>query len=51
MVGGENISLGYYKMPQETKEAFFVDEQGTRWFRSGDIAELLPDGNLKIIGK
>ncbi|KAH9394833.1 Long-chain-fatty-acid--CoA ligase 4 [Tyrophagus putrescentiae] len=51
VVGGENISLGYYKMPQETEEAFFVDEQGTRWFRSGDIAELLPDGNLKIIDR
>ena len=30
-------------MPEKTKEDFFV-ENGRRWFRSGDIAQLEPEG-------
>ena len=45
------ISPGYYKMPKETAEAFKVDEDGTRWFETGDIGEQLPNGNLKIIDR
>ena len=33
-------------MPEKTKEDFFV-ENGRRWFRSGDIAQLEPEGTKK----
>jgi long-chain acyl-CoA synthetase len=39
--------LGYYKDPDKTKEAF--NEDG--FFRTGDIVDLAPDGQLKIIGR
>lgn len=51
VVGGEMISLGYFKLDEITKETFYVDEQGTRWYRTGDIGEFLPNGNLKIIDR
>lgn len=49
VLGGSNISNGYYKMPEKTKEDFF-EEDGKRWFKTGDIGELHPDGCIKIIG-
>jgi long-chain acyl-CoA synthetase len=33
LLGGGNVSAGYFKMEEKTKEEFYVDEQGTRWFR------------------
>lgn len=50
VIGGENVSQGYYKLPGKTEEDFF-DEDGRRWFRTGDIGEIHPDGGLKIIGE
>ena len=37
-------------MEEKTKEEFFF-EGSRKWFRSGDIGQLLPDGNLKIIDR
>lgn len=50
IVGGESVSQGYYKMPGKTQEDFF-EENGKRWFKTGDIGEIHADGVLKIIGK
>lgn len=50
IIGGDNISPGYYKMPERTKEEFF-EEGGKRWFKTGDIGEFHVDGVMKIIGK
>lgn len=50
LVGGDNVSLGYYKLPNETDKEFFT-EGDKRWFRTGDIGEMHQDGVLKIIGK
>ncbi|XP_067007397.2 fatty acid CoA ligase Acsl3 isoform X2 [Anabrus simplex] len=50
IIGGENISPGYYKMPEKTSEDFF-DEDGRRWFKTGDIGEVHPDGVIKIIDR
>lgn len=49
-IGGDSVSEGYYKIPDKTAEEFF-DEDGRRWFKSGDIGEFHEDGVLKIIGK
>jgi len=50
LIGGENVSIGYFKLPDATKEEFF-EQDGRRWFRTGDIGEVYPDGVFKIIGK
>lgn len=51
VVGGDMIALGYFNCEQQTKEAFYVDGKGARWYRTGDIGEFLPNGNLKIIDR
>jgi len=50
VIGGDNISPGYYKNVEKTKEDFF-EEDGKRWFRTGDIGEVHEDGVLKIIDR
>lgn len=49
VIGGDNISVGYYNLPEKTSEDFFV-ENNIRWFKTGDIGEIHQDGVLKIIG-
>jgi len=49
-VGGDNVAVGYFKNDEETKENFY-EENGRRWFRTGDIGEFDNDGVLKIIDR
>lgn len=50
VIGGENVSNGYYKLQDKTNEDFY-EENGKRWFKTGDIVEVHDDGVVKIIGR
>ncbi|XP_066584617.1 fatty acid CoA ligase Acsl3 isoform X1 [Prorops nasuta] len=50
LIGGDNVSAGYYKLPNKTKDDFFTQD-GRRWFKTGDIGEIHPDGSIKIIDR
>lgn len=51
VVGSKGVSSrGYFKNEEASKEAFY-DEDGLRWFRTGDIGEILDDGTIKIIDR
>uniref|UniRef100_A0AAX7VML0 long-chain-fatty-acid--CoA ligase n=1 Tax=Astatotilapia calliptera TaxID=8154 RepID=A0AAX7VML0_ASTCA len=51
LIGGPNVTMGYYKKDAKNQEDFFVDENGQRWFSTGDIGEFQEDGCLKIIDR
>uniref|UniRef100_A0A672FLA8 long-chain-fatty-acid--CoA ligase n=1 Tax=Salarias fasciatus TaxID=181472 RepID=A0A672FLA8_SALFA len=51
LIGGPNVTMGYYKSQGKNHEDFFVDEKGQRWFCTGDIGEFHADGCLKIIDR
>ncbi|XP_067102448.1 long-chain-fatty-acid--CoA ligase 3a [Osmerus mordax] len=51
LIGGPNVTMGYYKNEAKNQEDFFVDGDGQRWFCTGDIGEFQPDGCLKIIDR
>jgi long-chain acyl-CoA synthetase len=48
LVSGPNVTQGYWNKPGETREAFTEDDDGTRWFRTGDIVHLRPDGYIEF---
>ncbi|XP_043926225.1 long-chain-fatty-acid--CoA ligase 3 isoform X2 [Protopterus annectens] len=51
LIGGQNVTMGYYKNEAKSKEDFIVDKNGQRWFCTGDIGEFHSDGCLKIIDR
>ena len=50
VIGGGVVTAGYYKNEALTSEAY-RDEDGERWFYTGDIGETYPDGSIKIIDR
>ena len=51
VVGGHGVASGYYNNDELTNESFIYDSNGMRWFRTGDIGEVFPDGTFKIIDR
>ena len=51
LFGGPSLTVGYFKMPEKTAEDYVTDEQGRRWFKTGDIGQIDTDGALKIVGE
>lgn len=49
-VGGDNVAVGYFKNEKETRDTFY-EENGRRWFKTGDIGSVDPDGVLRIIDR
>ncbi len=54
-VRGTSISLGYYRNPEKTKEAFIVNPANDVYeeiiYATGDIGRYMPDGNLEFLGR
>jgi len=51
VIGGNHVSMGYYKMPEKTAEDFYM-EDGIQYFRTGDIGKLIGDNcAIKIIDR
>ena len=46
------LNLCYFQNEEATLESFEDDlETGIRWFKSGDVGQMMPDGSLKIIDR
>ncbi len=54
-IGGDGLARGYLNRPELTKEKFitnpFEEKQGSRLYKTGDLARYLPDGNIQFIGR
>ncbi len=46
LVKGPTVIRGYYKNPEATEKAFFVDQEGQHWYRTGDAGYIGPDRHL-----
>lgn len=47
LVRGNNVAMGYYMMPEKTKEEW--DEDG--FFHTGDIGQFVSDGSIRIVDR
>ncbi|MEA2693675.1 MAG: hypothetical protein QOJ16_3062, partial [Acidobacteriota bacterium] len=54
-IGGLGVARGYLRRPDLTAELFLPDPSaggpGARLYRSGDLARLLPTGDLEFLGR
>ena len=46
-----SLADGYLGDPERTAAAFRTDRDGTRWYVTGDLGELTPDGRLRVRGR
>ena len=43
--------LEYYKNPEATAEFFYMDAEGNKWSKTGDIGYINEDGSLVVLGR
>jgi malonyl-CoA/methylmalonyl-CoA synthetase len=49
---GSNVFRGYWHAPEKTADAFIIDAEGNRWFRSGDLGRRDPvNGYLTLLSR
>ncbi len=46
LICGPTVMQGYYKNPEATAQDIFVDDDGRRWFRTGDAGYIDEDGHV-----
>jgi O-succinylbenzoic acid--CoA ligase len=51
VLGGATVALGYLGEPQLTADAFSVDADGVRWFRTDDLGAFDDEGRLQLTGR
>ncbi|TRZ00969.1 hypothetical protein DNTS_021545 [Danionella cerebrum] len=51
LIGGPNVTMGYYRSEGCNNDDFFTDQNGQRWFCTGDIGEMHSDGCLQIVDR
>ena len=51
LIKSKTLMLGYYEDEEATNSVIEIDEEGNRWFHSGDVGYLDSDGFLYITGR
>lgn len=50
-VSGPGMMLGYHNNTSETTKSIYADQSGIRWFVTGDLCKIEPNGELKYVGR
>lgn len=51
IIAGPNVMQGYWNLAEQSARAFFIDGDGTRWYRTGDIVTEGDDGVYVYVGR
>ncbi|MCP5516667.1 MAG: amino acid adenylation domain-containing protein [Verrucomicrobiales bacterium] len=49
-IAGPSVLQGYWNLPTQTT-AVFLEREGRRWYRTGDLVTELPEGGYRFIGR
>lgn len=50
-IGGRGLARGYLNEPELTARQFVHDDEGRRWYRTGDVGRWLAPGMLQFMGR
>jgi amino acid adenylation domain-containing protein len=50
-IGGKGVARGYLNQPELTAEKFISNSDGSRLYKTGDIARYLSDGSIECLGR
>lgn len=50
-VAGPGVMQGYWNLQEQTARAFFVDDAGQRWYRTGDVVRVDEAGDYVFLGR
>lgn len=50
LISNDYMSEGYYRLPELSKEKW-IELDGDIWFRTGDRAVYMPDGDIDLLGR
>lgn len=51
LIGGPSVAFGYLGEPRQTADAFRPAPDGGRWYRTGDLGRVRPDGQFDFFGR
>ncbi len=51
VVTGDGVMQGYWNLPEQNANAFLVDSDGAKWYRTGDIVVQDPSGDFVYRGR
>ncbi|MCP5247295.1 MAG: amino acid adenylation domain-containing protein [Candidatus Accumulibacter sp.] len=50
-IAGPAVMRGYWELPEQTARGFFIDADGTAWYRTGDIVNEADDACYTYLGR
>lgn len=50
-VAGRNVTSGYFRDEERTRQAFIRRASGQLCYKTGDLGRYLPDGNIEFVGR
>ncbi len=50
-IGGRSLANGYINDEQKTNDKFVYDDCHKRWYKTGDLGQYFPDGNIEFLGR
>ncbi len=51
VAAGPGVMSGYWNLPERTERAFLYDQDGTRWYKTGDVVVEESDGNYRYVSR
>ena len=51
IVNGPSVMIGYWNLPTRNAEAFHLDANGVRWYKTGDVVKVVASGDYEYVGR